>query len=134
MIFGKIYAVLKRKTIPVFLILVIGFLALGYFGKSVAALMVAIAGCGISLFVIWPAIMVEFNDTISPQATSAASGVFVALLNAGCFAVAPYVGVLQSVTGNLSPRFPALVGTIGVAIISVIWIVSRSTAKKQVNL
>lgn len=133
-IFGKIYQILEKKTIPVCLFLLVAFLAIGYFGHSAVLLMVAIAGCGITLFVIWPAIMVEFNDMIPPQATAAASGTFVALLNLGCFAASPYVGLLQSITGNMSPRFPTLVAIGAVGIITLVWIGLRvSNQAKTVN-
>lgn len=130
-IFGKVYQVLEKKTIPVCLILLVVFLAVGYFGHSAVLLMIAIAGCGITLFIIWPAIMVEFNDMMPPQATAAASGTFVALLNLGCFTASPYVGLLQKVTGNMSPRFPTLVAIGAVALIALIWIGLRASRQSK---
>ena len=125
LIFGFIYRSLKNSTIPVCLLSIIIFLAIGYFGKSALSLMIAVGGCGLALFLIWPAVMSEFSETLPVNATGPASGVFIACLNVGCFAASPYVGLLQSITGNTSPRFPIIIGFFAVGVISVIWILSK---------
>lgn len=133
MVFGQIYKLFKNYTIPVLLCCLVVSLALGYFGKSVALLMVACAFGGVGFSSFAPALMVRARAVLPPEAISPAAGVMSACLKIGAFLAAYYVSLVTKVSGNSNPRVPVLVGLVVIAVITVVWTISiakESSAKK----
>jgi len=120
--FGAIYKALGRRfTIPVSMIVITVCMALIAFTKVPALLMAGVLISGFGFFVIWPASIMEFGAICPPERIAFASGLFFAVLNTGSFLASIYLGIVASVSGSADPRIALVVGTVIVAVITVIW-------------
>ncbi len=128
--FGAIYKVLNKKTIPVCLLVLIISLLLCYFGTNIALLMIASILGGAAMYVIMPALMMQFGEMLPPNDVATASGIMTACVNFGVFLASPYIGLVATVTGNSNPRLPLLIGAIITLIIAIPWTIMKLKEKQ----
>lgn len=127
-IFGGVYKLLGRWTIPVSLLLQVLGLAGCAFGRNVALIGVSTVLFGVAIHWIWPACIMEFSRL--PDGKGAlASGLFISALNLGTFLGSPLIGLVETVTGNADPRLPVIVGFFGTAIVAAVWIAAKLREK-----
>ena len=127
-IFGGVYKLLGRWTIPVSLLLQVLGLAGCAFGRNVALIGVSTVLFGVAVHWIWPACIMEFSRL--PDGKGAlASGLFISALNLGTFLGSPLIGLVETVTGNADPRLPVIVGFFGTAIVAAVWIAAKLREK-----
>lgn len=129
--FGVLYKNVGKVVLPIAIISQVAGLALGFWGTSTILLMIGSFLTGFAIFTIWPAAMMIFSSILPADKMSMASGIFSACLGVGGFLSAYYVGIIASVTGNTSPRFPIFVGMIITAIIGGIWSVAELGRKES---
>lgn len=133
MLFGQLYKVFKRFTVPFLLGCLAISLALGYFGKSIPMLMVASAFGGAGFACFGPALMVRARETLPAEAISPAAGTMSACLKVGAFLSAYYVSLVTKISGDANPRVPVIVGLVVIVAIAIPWTISiakQSSAKE----
>lgn len=122
--FAALHRLLSKWLIPVMCILIVFSLLLGYFGSNIAMLMAASFFTGVGTFVVWPACINEFGEICQPEQISLASGIFMAVLNIGCFLASAYNGIVGKFMGD-NPRYPVIVGAFAMAVITIPWFIGR---------
>lgn len=130
-LFGMFYKVFRNRTLMINLIFWVVFLALGYFAKSIVLLMISALMIGFTVFSVWSAAMVDFNNYLPSEQVTAASGIWVAFLNIGGFLASFYAGAVASITGNSSPRLPLLIGAFISSAIFVAWMIGKVTLDRK---
>jgi hypothetical protein len=86
---------------------------------------------GFTVFSVWSAAMVDFNNYLPSEQVTAASGIWVAFLNIGGFLASFYTGAVASITGNSSPRLPLLIGVFISSAIFVAWMIGKVTLDRK---
>ena len=131
---GFLYAPISKATGRFIIPVLCGVEAVGmlvaFFGHNVILLGIGEVLVGVCHYMIWPAIVANFNTFLVPEKMSLASGILSGCLNGGMFLTSPFLILLANVTGNSSVRLPLLAGAIIIAVIMVIWFFV-SVGKKQ---
>lgn len=129
-LFGLFYKLCKNKTLGISLILWVAFLALGYLASNVILLMISALITGFAIFTVWSAAMIDFNNYVPSEQVTAASGVWVAMLNIGSFLSSIYAGLVASIAKNDDPRLPVLVGAVISAVLFTAWLLGKRKLDK----
>jgi MFS family permease len=112
---------------------VVGML-LGFFGRNLVLLGAGEVLVGVCHYMIWPAIVADFNTYVAPEKMSFASGILAGALNGFMFLTTPLLIVLANVTGNNSVRLPLLAGAIIIAIVMVVWFLAQLGRERKKTL
>ena len=131
LIFGSVFKVCKRFTIPLSWLLVVISFFLGAFSHSVIGLTLASFLSGIGFFVAWPACNMKFSEMLTPEGVGLAAGIFVTVMGVCMFLCAPWIGLLAQITGDASLRLPIIVGAVGGTVLCVIWSIIEMVRKPK---
>jgi len=132
-VFGKFFKAAGKFTIPISMAIQVIAMAIGYISNSAVLFMAATGLGGFAIFIIWPACIMGFGETLNPKGVTLASGIFTAFIGVGGFLASPYISLVGTVVGNNDPRMPILVGLIGTIIIAVLWTLVILSKKKEVS-
>ena len=128
-VFGGVYKLLGRMTIPVSLLLQAAGLAGCAFGRSAALIGAGTVLFGVAIHWIWPACIMEFSRL--PDGKGAlASGLFISALNIGTFLGSPFIGLVEMVSGSADPRLPVIAGFAGTLLVAAAWAGCKLKAKR----
>lgn len=133
-IFGKVYQLLGRLTIPVSMVTIaLGLLIINFSG-TVMMMIIGATIAGIGFFNMFPAKIMEASHKADKSASTMVSAFILSAINVGGFVASFYIGVIGKVSGSDAPRLPILTGMIVIIIIAVIWLLYGLKEKKGVSV
>ncbi|MFZ5967909.1 MAG: hypothetical protein ACOYVK_12145 [Bacillota bacterium] len=125
-IFGKVYKMADRLTIPLSLLVLDIGLGISNFFHNVFIMSLGCTVAGIGFFTVFPAILMEAGRKASLAASAMVSAMILGAINFGGF----FIGLLAELLGNTSPRLPILAGTVIILTISLSWEILVISRKK----
>ncbi len=119
-VFGGADRLLGKFLMPVSLLMQALGMALCSFGGQLWVLFLGAVLIGVAIHWVWPACVMTFSALQGKQGTLA-SGLFISCLHLGTFLSAPFIGLVEGVSGSADPRVPLAVGTAGTVVIAMAW-------------
>ncbi len=108
--------------------------ALFGFGHSIALLAIGSFLGGAAVFYMMPGTLAWFAERFGDVHVTFASAVLQAALGVGGFCASPWMTAVASVTGSADPRLPIMIGSVVMAICTVIWVLyARSVDRKALG-
>ncbi len=120
-IFGKVFKLTGKMTIPVAILLIGLGLGITNFSHSVLWMIVGCTIAGIGFFIMFPAVMMEAGQKVTMAASAMASAMILGSINLGGFISSFYLGLLARLFHNQSPRFPIFIGMLIMFLAAVVW-------------
>ncbi len=111
-VFGIVFKTAGRFTIALGMAGIGLGLGIANFAGSLVMLGCGIGVCGIGLFTLFPACIMELGMKVSPAGVAMATGIFMATSNIGLFASPYYMAFLAKMSGNPDVRFPLMAGLV----------------------
>ena len=132
LVYPTIYAVLKRASLPLFLVIVaVGLIGCG-FVRSIPPLCIFIFIGGMGFSMTQSTAMMVITMSASSSKVAFASALLMALFNLGVFFSSTYENIVGMITGD-SLYMPLYVGAVIAVIFAVLWMIFSplDTAKKR---
>lgn len=120
-IFGKLYALLGRMTIPVSMVIIASGLLIINLSSSFMIMIIGATMAGIGFFNLFPAKIMEASNRANKSASTMVSAFVLSAINIGGFLSSFYVGMIGQVAGNDGPRLPIQTGMIVIVVMAIIW-------------